>query len=530
MADYLTKRTKFFCTVSPVVSFTISASGKVTHKGSTVLTTAAKLSGSGTCAPLTAAAQGTPKSCRFQQTPWINFDFTHKANSENLLTANSCCMCPVCPGGTIKVQMANARNFKQGMFTAPPVVIPKSSPEKISSKSVAPDKNSDVAPKNFSEDKQENKRSSQKVSGVSESISSSEVKADEVILRCKSCTRQNCKYRLEQFGEFSAVVDNNSAKLRKNYEEFLAARKNLTSADENYLCSLEFNGSWSYAAHHVISGNQVFKQVPRVAEVAQACGYDINCAENCIMLPSRREGHGNLSDVSKSASAFDVMSITGIQWHVGGHSYSFQADELAEIKRQIELRTGRAGKVKNYAELLIEELRKIDKTIGKSICPARIITALSNLSSRVREKLAAFKEKPWASYPYYVSREAYMFAFKVPRLRKFIAVGKDDDNKVLLKLFKTVGAGNDFELKESLATNDAREIIIFCGNVQHFVFLSGVEESILPFVPEFKRSIDDFTYNQVAETVAWLHANPVQTYVAPLRKITDRLKALEVGK
>ena len=111
MADLLTERAKFFCVAAPAVTFSISISGSVTHKGAKVLTAAAKLSGNGICPILTALAQGTPQPCKFQQTPWINFALTQTADSKNLLTANSFCNCLV--GSVVKVQSANAQNFRQ---------------------------------------------------------------------------------------------------------------------------------------------------------------------------------------------------------------------------------------------------------------------------------------------------------------------------------------------------------------------------------------------------------------------------------
>lgn len=114
MADFLTERTKFFCTAGTTVNFSITSAGSsnVTHGGSKVLTTGAKLSGKGICPILTAAAQGTPQPCKFQQTPWIVFDMKTFAEGKNLLTADSFCACPI--GGTVKVRSANAQGFKQG--------------------------------------------------------------------------------------------------------------------------------------------------------------------------------------------------------------------------------------------------------------------------------------------------------------------------------------------------------------------------------------------------------------------------------
>lgn len=551
MADFLTTRTEFYCTASPppinAASFTVSTSGKVTHKGDKILTTATKISGSGgICQPLTAMAQGTPQSCKFQKkmTAWLppNFDLKCTAEGKNLLTSDSCCSCPF--GGIIKVWSADAQGFKQGKANAPTVSPVTDNPQrttsaekifapKISATTVAPKIFSPLnfsatsnASKNFSEPKisiatgeaAENfTHGLQEIGAASEKIAA----PIETDLRCKICRRTNCKYRLDEF-KAPAVFDNNSAILKSNYEKFLAAGKNFTAADENYLRSLETGGAWSYAAHHIISGNQVFAKVPAVMKIATACGYDINCSENCIMLPSKLEGHGNLSQIGKSASAFDVMSATGMQWHLGGHSYSFAAEEHAQILRQIERRTGRSAKIKSYAELLIEDLRKI-RHASDDVCPAQIITALNNLSAKVRAKLAAFSENPAASFPYYVSREAYLFAFKVPRLRKFITVTAEND-AVKLNLYKTGDAGNDFKFRDSLKTDDAVEIVKFSGNVHHFIFLRGTDPKNFSFVPEFQMSADEL---RAAEIIVWLRENPVENYVSPARKISERLSRME---
>ncbi len=114
MADFLTERTKFYCVAAPAVNFSISMSGKVTHRGAKVLTTAAKLSGKGLCPKLTAFMQ-SPQQCQFKQTPWLNFDLKCKAESKNLLMADSFCSCPVpiCAGTVVKVRLARAQGFKQ---------------------------------------------------------------------------------------------------------------------------------------------------------------------------------------------------------------------------------------------------------------------------------------------------------------------------------------------------------------------------------------------------------------------------------
>lgn len=520
MADFLTERTKFSCTASPAVNFNVSAGGKVEHKGAKVLTTSAKLSGMGICPILTLAAQGVQQPCKFQQTAWMNFDFTRKANGKNLLTDKSFCNCPV--GSAVKVLTSVAMRFVTGNFSAHSalsITLP------AVEKNISEQKNSAVDEKKFSI-AEKNFSSNKKI--VQENNATFENKPVEknYNLKCLNCDRKECKYRLESFGALSDEVKNDSSKLEKNYLKYLATTKNFSSADLAYKNSLEFPNFWSYQAHHVISGNQVFKQVPEVVKVANLCKYDINCAENCIMLPSRREGHGNLSELSKSASAFDVMSVTGMQWHLGTHSYSFNLEEIQEMKKQIEQRTGKPGKVKTYAELLTVELKKIKFAGDEKICPAQFITRMNKLSARVREKLAAFGENPASSYPYYVSREAYLFAFKVPRLRKFIAVRKNADG-LNLKLYKTVGTGDNISLKKDFSSNDASEIIKFCGNVQHFILLGDTSENDLPFASEFFRKTADFNFDEVSEIIVWLRKNPVENYVAPAKKIFERLEKLK---
>lgn len=520
MADFLTERTKFVCTMSPAVNFSISAGGKVTHKGAKVLTTSAKLSGNGICQILTAAAQGVAQPCKFQQTPWINFDFTRNANGKNLLTAQSFCNCPV--GSVIKVRSAMARNFQQGNFSALSALVIDN---RADDKNISAQKNSAVESKNIS-DSAKNLSATEKILQENKVIDANETADKKYILRCLTCDRKNCKYRLESFGEMSDEVKNNSDKLRENYLKYLETTENFSSADLAYKKSLELPATWIYAAHHIISGNQVFKQVPEIVKIANLCKYDINCAENCIMLPSVRKWLDGLSDLNKSASAFDTMSITGMQWHSGNHSYSFASDDLQEIKRQIAFRTGKPGKVKTYVELLIIELKKIKFAADEKICPAQFIARMNKISGKVRDKLAAFNKNPAASYPYFVSREAYLFAFKVPRLRKFIVVGRIGGD-LKLTLYKTVGTGNKVIPQKSFSSNDATEIIKFCGNIQHFIFLKNTSENDLGFKPEFVRMADDFNFDESAEIIVWLRNNPVENYVAPAKKILERLEKLQ---
>ena len=418
--DFLTKRTQFKCAASPAVIFTVSASGKVTHKNSTVLTTSAKLSGKGFCPILQA-------QCNFQQTPWMAFDLTRKAGGENLLTDKTFCNCPI--GSVVKVRATLAFGYQDGNFSAQTAQTVAALPPLENKKENISPKVDNLQPAALNrqhKNKQENKVSAVKNTFQEKNVRRTE--KDKYILKCLTCDKKNCKYRLDKFKNFSEEVKTSSAKLASNYDKYLKTtdESKLTAADKSYKRSLEMKDSfvlkdgWNYGAHHIIPAKQAFAKFSELVKIATACGYDINCAENCIMLPAKEDGHGNFDDKGKSDSAFAIMTLTNMQCHLGPHEYKISETLAAQIHRHL----GRRVKIKNYAELLKEKLSKINVPKDGEICPKEIITSLNKISAKVREKLSKFKENPKASYPYYVSQRAYLYAFNDSTLKKFISAGR----------------------------------------------------------------------------------------------------------
>ena len=428
--DFLTKRTQFQCVASPLVKFKISASGKVEHKNSTVLTTSTKLSGSGTCSILTAMAQGVRQPCQFQQTQWLLSDSTRKANGENLLTDKSFCNCSQCPS-VIKVRAALAFGFQSGNFsaqTAPAIA------------ALPPLDNENKTIKN------DNQAMGYKLQATSCNLQADNKQENEVIdakntekenvaestenlqysLKCLTCTKKNCQYRLDAFKDFSdKVIKKGSKALFKNYQKYLDVTDNFNEADNAYRKSEELKGGWAYASHHIIPAIQVFAKFPELVKVANACGYDINCAENLIELPRvyEEDEPDDKSKKDKSHLAVEVMAVIGMQWHAGGHNYPTKDEELVRLV-QSHMGRRRRVEIKNYVELVTEDVRKIKIPADGIICPEKIIMSINKVSAKVRKKLAAFKEDPKASYPYYVSRKAYFFAFKASRFNRFTAWGR----------------------------------------------------------------------------------------------------------
>ena len=371
---------------------------------------------------------------------------------------------------------------------------------------------------------------------------------------------QECAYRLDYA---PVTVDNSSVILRKNYN---ATKPHTDSYDIYFDDVVEPLGNgkqnkWSYAAHHLISGNQVFKQNAELVRLARFCGYDINGYENCIMLVGYPEDYSD-SDKMKSVKAYDVMSEGRIQWHVGGHSYKFTEEEKAEICKQVGIRNKiklTPGDIKTYAELVQAEIEKLrnrleTKKNHRHVCYAdkdskrQFCDKLNRISQKIKVKLANFKDigKPHHSFPYFVSKEAYRYTYALPRTGKVITVLKEGTRLTLstfrLEHFTEAIADKDRSLMinpkgsavfDLSAESWPIECIFFCDNVDFFVYLEDTPRDILPFAVDIKHQFpveikstgkdgQNFLAEHDTEILVWLRDNPQYGYVSPALMVKNR--------
>ena len=285
-----------------------------------------------------------------------------------------------------------------------------------------------------------------------------------------------CEYRLDR--RTSPAVANDAITLRENYrlardkhdiyDQYFDDLFGFYSEGKEKGKSIGEQRGWSTVAHHIISGKQVLEEFPRLVKLARFCGYDvdndpssthgINHYPNCIMLVGYPAGYGKFADGTtpkgkqaqdfvKSSDADDVMSESLIQWHVGSHQYRFAKDEKKKLRRkqqeeqewqaagsvfQTNMQTvlgkrkefrGQDLTISCYADLLKAHLQELEDTLlAHPVCykdsekaKQEFIDGMENISRKVKAKLAAFREKPHRSYPYFVSLEAYLYAFAVPR-------------------------------------------------------------------------------------------------------------------
>ncbi|MCR5833902.1 MAG: AHH domain-containing protein [Selenomonadaceae bacterium] len=379
---------------------------------------------------------------------------------------------------------------------------------------------------------------------------------------------RECAYRLDNE---PATVNNSSVILRKNYN---ANKPHSDKYDCYFDETVEPLGNskenkWSYAAHHLISGNQVFKQNAELVRLARFCGYDINGYENCIMLVGYPKDYPD-GERMKSVKAYDVMSEGRVQWHVGGHSYKFTEEEKAEICKQIGIRNKiklTPGDIKTYAELVQGEVERLrDRLAAKKnrqmICyvdqnaKRQLCEKLNRISQKIKVKLAAFSDvgKPHHSFPFFVSKEAYRYTYALPRTGKVITVLKEDSKLTLsmfrLEHFTEAIAEQDKSLlikpKDSITLdlNDdmwQSECILFCDNVSFFVYLEDTPRDVLPFAvnkeyqfPKEQQATGtdghQFLTQHDTEILVWLRDNPQYGYISPALMVKNRSKEYLFGE
>lgn len=179
--------------------------------------------------------------------------------------------------------------------------------------------------------------------------------------------------------------------------------------------------NYATAAHHLIPANQCLKAFPRLSQMCDAVGYNVNNGTNGLSLPTCGQRHlnayrdkrgaitkyGKLTDEDKKNAAFMIMDGLNMQWHVGHHAWSM--DFETDTERHPE----------NYDKLVKTKLRDLEKDAqqeGDSICEppdesesgSALISELNSLSAEIKGHVTA-----WATY--YVSAMSCRFALKYRR-------------------------------------------------------------------------------------------------------------------
>lgn len=318
---------------------------------------------------------------------------------------------------------------------------------------------------------------------------------------------ENCQYRKK----IDSNIDNNAIKLRANLKNQINKKD-----EEDFLeissLKKEENGkknSCRIAAHHIISGNQVFRDLSEIVKLTQGVGYDINSSENGIFLPTNESNFGYdnekiITENDKIFSSYSAMDELGRQWHVGGHSYKIPKDIVNDNQELNE--------IENYAETVRKKVQqKFAVERYKQTCrekdeqKTKIIEKMNQISLEIKEKLREFKQNPQNSYPYFVSKVAVEYAYRIPETIKIITLSTEN-NYIVCKKYRVEnkkesnskivkGMQGESTRKFNLALYDDRvKLSEYFGNTQHFfIYPDGKEETLKKYLlkDDFKKILTE---------------------------------------
>ena len=605
MIPYVNLNAKVLCPVlAGNMSVQETTNQKVKIAGQLALTQAgAKLTGNGTCGILTAAAGGTPQPCQCKNsstlTGWKNVS-ANKACGSSLLLQTSVNQCTV--GSLISIPYPGQLNAIKGI-PATDIFI---SIDSVMTKNA--DNRAEVSPQNKNQADSSSKTGINDVnksfigkvknSGIDENkenITKGESKKNES--NCAVCSQNNTCEFFHQWEKVKEKLklgypplnyEGNAQLLKKNYEEEGAPN------GKQYLMMLEKYGieDWSYAAHHILSANQVVsKQENEVlAAMVNYCDMDINDARNAIMLPTIKKydikksitGNKLEESMAKHVKAYDVMSCTGMQWHVGHHAYKFSETETRQLREMIHRyrwkctdagirhakENERTEQIKSYAELLGQEMDELKrKYFSQGKCPRRykkrFEEAFWGLAKRIMDKLNAFSRNPRYSYPYYVSAPSYLYAFSMPVTSKIILVWPAENGNYIQKFrverFNEAHQNRQNNVDVNIVNfqpikglnaifyqgnNDSEKysLIEYCENIKYFLFTGESSATDLPFSAATVKAgrIRDAHRPQGDDGTAFLKHNNIavmewlrkeqevgdEPYIAPLKMIKERLNSI----
>lgn len=613
MTTYLTGMAIFKCSCNPGIAFSCSDNGqrKVSYKGQTVLTRNARLSpltSPPMPCPILTAAQGKPTYCEGKFSSWLpgGIAFSTRASSA-LLTSDASCNCLLGPIISLLKDFGNLPGFFY-KGSAPRIDAPQSltmlaavelpeipewkpfvPPAPPVARAASPGKEQGIGDTTARPGQDNTARTG----------TEAEEEEDRLEYKCATCTKkcdlkEKFKDKVPDWDNAPLDLGSNSTTLGKNYQLYLGCQycaqdcenaehktapagepktKPATKADLRY-CKLD-KTVFHFQAHHLISGKQVFKELPagsgsqekykneNILRMSHVCDYDVNRAQNCIMLVSdqdddedkgpelkRKQDEKSAKESQKALNAFEAMQAGKLQWHVGNHSYKFDADALKKLKARIEFYKKKKAResVPIYADELESELLKINqriktqvKTHRKPICPRDFIDRMDKLSAKIREYLEAFEDGYHLSYPYYVSKRAYNFAFQLPQTFKAMTIQRKSDG-ILAKKFRISRKVKQVEGKDNITVENfaektfpeplnRQEFIGFCDNLEYFIFFGQTGPATLPFfiapaqVSKVSPGNEDaapYVRNHAYDLIVWIMANPVK-YKGITARVHERL-------
>ncbi len=485
----------------------------------TALTVQAALTGNGICSVLTASANGVPTKCTLMRASnWsAGMEMQKRINNISLLNEDAMMICPV--GGVICVQKPLAPIVPAGFGGAA-----------MGAKTSAA---AEQQPKPQNTEPQEE-------SAENDAAPEQGMQVEQSLCAYGSCDKAaSCPYMQAASTVTTAGA---AARLRSNSKE--KERAYNESADRKME---EHRISWNNQAHHLISIKAAYCQYPELVKLGNYFGYDINCKENCYFLPcwESGDGFGQKTSHFKKAQAYEVMKVSGLQWHVGQHSYCIDLHENI-LQKYPQLRF-----MDCYNDKLNKDVKKILAACQQrfdGVCLQQnyeahrqwFIQQMNRLSEQIEEALDLFLGYPKESFPYFVSLEALKFAYEIPRSGKVITIHRTKtqwvvkryqytnylkDESVQLHLLET----KELADAEHHRDETVRKLILFCENVTCFLVIDEEMTFQLPF--RYKARCQYISKEERAKVESHFSAMLAEqadsgedAYIAPKTMAVQRLK------
>ncbi|MCI5910042.1 MAG: AHH domain-containing protein [Oscillospiraceae bacterium] len=362
------------------------------------------------------------------------------------------------------------------------------------------------------------------------------------------CERDKCDYI--KASHSASSINNSASELEENFKNQYSEKYDtyIEKNMENNEKSTE--GNWGKAAHHIISGNQIFAKHPYLVKLANFYKYDINNANNCILLPTIYS-FGGKEGIVKQANGYVAMDLMRQQWHVGGHKYTLEPETIDEISKYLEkISSSNIEFYRDYVEAVDHEINILESRYKKNFCRKsnydekrkRFISNMNHISNKIMNKLLDFEKGYKKSYPFYVSKEAFKFAFDVPKRKKIIIIYKFEKYKkssfYAVKLnvtrlqkdsYKVLFSNSDeFEIK------DAISFIRFSENIRYFINLT--DDYLIPWKIDKNReyvindimsekSVSDYCSKNEQKIISFVEGreNGEMYYESPVRIIRERI-------
>ena len=228
-------------------------------------------------------------------TSWNGADQVIKINGARALTEDASTMCLL--GGKITLQGICNTIFNAGCsVTIAEIVVNKTkNNEKQTVKNRVNTECKNTKSKMLENDEMHKGKKSNKEENKKQESEEKNENNRIVSDKYSNCAYENCIER-EDCPYFNAKVevDNNSAELKKNFEND-RPEENLNYIRQHNEAREEYSEyGWGYEGHHIISGNQVLMAIEKdtgnlkyghLLKLANMCGYNINNGNNCILLP-----------------------------------------------------------------------------------------------------------------------------------------------------------------------------------------------------------------------------------------------------